>query len=657
MENEKFSITFDEDTGGIKSIVNPNDEHSMNWCLEGCIWGLIRSKNRYFNWDNGRRLIEDLPTLESFTQTDSGATSIYSNGMLRITVERFFRTNGNFTERYTIENMRDTDVFIGQDNFGITTPFNDRYASADECMVHHCNAHVWCGYNTSYVNALRMGISDINLGLALTQGRLDSYSIEGCDSNVRGTIVLNSGFFTLVSGGRYVIEWELFWHTGNDDFYTRLQEYPNTIYIKAANYTVYKGEPIEFVATHYNGFKNATVMCNNREIEYLCVDDKLSVRFLPENTGEYRFEIIVDDVSTYAEFIVVKPLMELIENRLNVIVNTQQYINEDSPLHGAFLIYDFKERHPVFDDSFGDHNACRERVGMALLLARYLQLKENVKFEKALDLYIEFVKREFYDEETGFVHNSINKTMEGVRLYNAPWIMMLFAEMYLLKKDTYYTDQIVKIAKWYYSNGGSKFYPNALSFEKLMVALRHSNNPEADEMFELFRGHVENIINIGTSYPPHEVTYEQTIVTPAVTLISNMGMLTGDVRYIEEAKKHMVNLERFNGHQPSFHLYEIPIRYWDDYWFGKSEMFGDTFPHYWSCLTAHSFMSYYKISGDNNYFVAADRCMRNCMCLFTDDGLGSCAYMYPYSIDGRRGQFYDEWENDQDFALYIAIEG
>ena len=117
--------------------------------------------------------------------------------MLKITVSRFFKDNGNFSERYTVENIRDTDVFIGQDNFGITAPFNDRYVSADECMVRHCNAHIWCGHSTAYVNALRMGQSDINLGLVLTAGALDSYSIENCDTNTRGTIcILYTSSFT-----------------------------------------------------------------------------------------------------------------------------------------------------------------------------------------------------------------------------------------------------------------------------------------------------------------------------------------------------------------------------------------------------------------------------------------------------------------------------
>lgn len=656
MQNKYFKITFDDKTGGIESVINPTDEHQMNWCAKDSIWGLIRSKNRYFDWKSGRKIIEDSPVLERFTETDNGAVSVYSNGMLKITVSRFFKDNGNFSERYTVENIRDTDVFIGQDNFGITAPFNDRYVSADECMVRHCNAHIWCGHSTAYVNALRMGQSNINLGLVLTAGALDSYSIENCDTNTRGTMVLNSGFFTLTAGAKHVIEWELFWHAGNDDFYKKALACPQMIYVKAVNHTVFEGEPVEFYAECCQGLENAKVTCNGKNVGFLCSGNRLNVNFQPANTGEYRFEITVGDISTYAEFIVVKPFFKMLEERLNFIVDTQQYLNKNSPLYGAFLIYDNKEKHLVFDDAFGDHNACRERIGMALLVAKYLQTHKNVKFEQALDLYIEFVKREFYEEATGDVYNSIGKTREGIRLYNAPWVMMLFSEMYFLTKDAYYTDQIVKIVRKYYENGGGRFYPNGISFTKLMKALRESENPDADEMLSLFKAHAENMITIGTSYPPHEVTYEQTIVTPAVTLISDMGMLTGEERYTAEAKKHIVNLERFNGHQPSFHLDELPIRYWDDYWFGKSEMFGDTFPHYWSCLTSRSFLGYFKLSNDKTYLTAAQKCIRNCLCLFTDDSTGSCAYVYPYTIDGKRGQFYDEWANDQDFALYIALD-
>ena len=170
------------------------------------------------------------------------------------------------------------------------------------------------------------------------------------------------------------------------------------------------------------------------------------------------------------------------------------------------------------------------------------------------------------------------------------------------------------------------------------------------------RRNVDNIINNGTSYPKHEVNYEQTIVTPAVTHVSEMGLLCEDKEhYINEAKKHMECLTRFSGHQPSFHLNEIAIRYWDDFWFGKNRIMGDTLPHHLSCLTARSYIAYSRLSHETEWLDNAEECIRNCMCLIGDDGRGSAACVYPYKLNGIRGEFFDPWSNDQDLVLYDAL--
>lgn len=62
------------------------------------------------------------------------------------------------------------------------------------------------------------------------------------------------------------------------------------------------------------------------------------------------------------------------------------------------------------------------------------------------------------------------------------------------------------------------------------------------------------------------------------------------------------------------------------------------------------------LSGDEKYLNAAVECMRNCLCLFDDDGRGAATYMYPYRLNDVYGKKYDELANDQDFALYFALE-
>ena len=63
----------------------------------------------------------------------------------------------------------------------------------------------------------------------------------------------------------------------------------------------------------------------------------------------------------------------------------------------------------------------------------------------------------------------------------------------------------------------------------------------------------------------------------------------------------------------------------------------------------------------------AKRCLRNCLCLFFPDGTASSAYLYPFSVtmlnpDGtvsesaRRGEYFDQWANDQDGVLYLILQ-
>lgn len=650
MKNDFFDIDFNVETGSVASIVSTNDEYKMNWCIEDGGWGFPQYRVP-FQGDKAY-------TLKAFDHNESTCTAVYENDTMQVTVERFFSYNGNYTERYTIKNLRDVDLFIERGAFGITTPFNDIYTYAEDCMTQRCHTHIWCGGNTAYVNALRMGESDINLGLVLTSGALSDYSVKDSRSNHRGIFILNTPQLELLAGQEYVIEWQLFWHQGNANFYTKARTYPTFINVSAPQFTVFENEEICFtVISQIDG--EIRILCDDKPVSFEKNANGCTVRFKPERWGEHRFDIFVGDLQTYAEFFVAEELETLLKKRVNFIVDKQQYLREDSPLYGAFLVYDNKEKRPFFDAVPGCHNACKERIGMALLLVKYLQTHDDAKIRGAIDRYLGFVMNEMFDSETGQVFDGIREKTKVKRLYNAPWVARFFTEMYLLTKDSVYLTYVLKILEQYYSVGGERFYPNGFSMKKTIDAFYAAGmQQEAEHVKQLFIAHADNIVKNSTCYPKHEVNFEQTIVSPAVTFISEMACITNNTQYKTEATKHVRILERFSGHQPSFHLYEIPIRYWDDYWGGKAQLFGDTLPHFWACLTASSYKSYSACAEDSaqTYNVAAEQCMRNCLCLFTDKGEGSAAYVYPFKSNGRQGQFYDEWANDQDFALYFYLE-
>lgn len=656
MRNNIFNIEFDKNSGTISSLVLNSDRDNMNWCSERGRWGYVHHTNYDGIAGDYKSRAKELE-LVSFSETEKNAVSVYSNGLLNVTAERFFDSDGNLKERFTFKNVVYPDLFLSEHNCSVELPFNDVYTYADDCMVHRCNTHIWCGLDTTYVNALKMGVSENNLGLVVTKGSFDSYSVNGSADNGsgRGTFLLNPSHFELTADEEHVIEWVIFPHSGTEDFFGRI--YPRFVKIFAEHHTVFLGERIRFSASDGRKPEHVRVYDKSGEIEYELNDDSVKVDIPASSLGERRVFVEIDGTCTYADFLVKEDFETILEKRINFMVDKQQYHKSGSALDGAFLIYDNKRGHVIFEDCMPDHNACRERIGMALLITRYLQTHKNEKFRKALDKYIEFVMREFYDEETGNVYGTVGKNQDRIRLYNAPWMSMLFTELYMLTGDKTYLDRIMKLFGIYYKIGGYKFYPNGIAMLRSVNALKQAGmTKECAELTEMFKTHVANIIKNQTSYPKHEVNYEQTIVSPAATYVSEFAAISGEDKYIAEAKRHIEVLERFSGCQPSFHMHEIPIRYWDDYWFGKMMLMGDTFPHYWSCLTARSYKCYYNVSGDEKYLRAAEECIRNCLCLFSDDGRGSAAYVYPYRLDDKYGEFYDDWANDQDFALYFALE-
>ena len=116
-------------------------------------------------------------------------------------------------------------------------------------------------------------------------------------------------------------------------------------------------------------------------------------------------------------------------------------------------------------------------------------------------------------------------------------------------------------------------------------------------------------------------------------------MLTGMKKYLKRAEEaSFAILESFGGKQPSFHLYDIAIRHWDGYWFGK-----DRILWYPSTLLEH-FIGYCSSvfmlkrlenkNMQNGLWIFSEH-----LCLFTEDGRGSCAFIYPNKVNGQKPIF------------------
>ncbi len=647
-----FEVKYSPNDGGVTSLSVKNDINDMNWIeSETAVFGVP-----YLELQTAFNRFESLKADEIEINGDV-CRGVYLSDNVRVDVIREMK--GNYREEYIFTNISSNELFFSMGSVGVNMPFNDNYEDAETCLTKKCNAHIWCGEESSYVMALRMGASDINVGLCVTKGSIGSYTqnTPPYSKNDRGDFILNFSPFSLLPGESYVFSHEMFVFSDREDFYNKAKKFSNFIDINLNHQTLFFGETLTLSAKAHDEIASFKVNIGDNELPCSVNGNILTLEYCPTDLGETRIDIEINGIKTHALIFVSPKLEELIEKRIEFITSKQQYHRADSHLDGAYLIYDNESDSVYFNNMVADHNASRERLGMGIVVSKYLQKHRNDRFYNSLMEYTEFVFREFADWETGEVFDTVGKDASQVRLYNAPWVCVFCCELYNLTSDKEYLEVMFRVMKNYYENGGDRFYPNGISIAEPIELLRKSGmNDIAEELLNYAKQHTDNMIAYGTFYPKHEVDYEQTIVTPAVTFMLQLYKLTGDKKYLENAELHNENLVRFDSLAPDYHLYETPIRHWDDYWFGKERTFGDTFPHYWSVLSGWAYFLMGEAKGAEKYLKMAEDNIRNCLCLFSPDGRGYCAYLYPYRIGNKRGKIFDPFANDQDFALYFAMK-
>lgn len=669
MQNDFFSIEIVPENGALKSLILNNDPAKMNW-IEGLFsWGMPAAARSAVMptavWGAA-------PEFE-FTgiKTDGNEIhSFYRQQTLELEVVRTLKPD-RLIERYIYRNTGYYDLYFQRGNLGIYTTFNDSYQASSVCIKERCHAHIWCGGEHSYVHAMKMGPFSTELALILTQGSLDSYSVERIDaewSNDRGDFILHPSPCHLLPGAEMVIEWELVAFP-QGDFKKTLLAARGGIWAEFTQETVFTDEKFELTVESCSFDGEILVSCRGESVPYKLSNGKLCIEYQPKETGEHRFDIQIGSKEFWVYGYCSLPFGELLEKRVRFILKHQQMKDPASPLYGAFLIYDNEEHAPYYDYIWRDHNSSGERGSMGLLICRWAQLHpEDAKAQQALELYEEYLLRETFEVDTGIVHGDIGKHSPRTRLYNTAFLTNFWQELYRLRKDIKYLHWIARSIRLFYENGGLNFYPNGTLFADAINMIREGGLiAEADTLTEMLRKHVAQICANRLYYPEHEVRFEQTIVTSAVAIPAAFyDRIKPDPEILRETAAQIDQLRRFSGDQPDYRLNEIPIRHWDEFWFGKRRLYGDTMPHYHSGLSARAYLLYSRITGERGWCDKARKCLRNCLCIFLPDGTASCAYFYPYTVTMRnadrtvhtaaqRGEFFDPFANDQDGVLYVIL--
>ena len=549
--------------------------------------------------------------------------------------------------------------FTNAGSIGVSFPLQDRYTGSVTCRDYRCHAHVFCGENTSYIMALRMGGAAPHLGMVLTKGSLSAYSMERdlkLQSNDRGCFWLHPSSQEFAPGDTMTLEWKVFPHQGREEFREKLKAVSQVILVDAEQYVIYPGETSK--VTIEPTFPAEKVTVNGVSLEKT---EKGVYEYLFENekTGEYVLSICVDEVKTICRLLVQERPEELAAKRCAFIVDHQQYHGKIKELQGAYLPYDNEEKILVCTPE-NDFNAGRERTGMGVLIARALQqnlLKDREKAEQSLREYHAFYLRELVNAATGLVCNCSGKDNSYFRLYNYPWAVTFFLECWKLWGEKEDLKTAVHITEKFYEQDGFRFYPIEMPIVMLCQELEKAGEQkDLKTVKDLFRCHADQLIEIGTAYPASEVNYEQSIVQPAAEVILQVYEVTGEEKYLRGAEQQIAVLELFDGQQPDYHLHETAIRHWDGYWFGKRRVFGDTFPHYWSAENGRTFKRYARLTGNEEYNIRGEHSLRGVLSMFFEDGTATCAYLYPYSVNGQKTDFADPYANDQDWGLCMNLE-
>lgn len=647
LSNAAMTVTWDGRDGTLASLVLNDDPHRMNWIEGTDRWGALRYH---------RMKIEKMSDSSGDTtrfgfvrlERDGGVvTSVYTGGVIRAEVRRRL-TDAGLEESYRFVNTATWPVYFLRGHLGILATFNDSYAPSTTCETQRCHAHVWCGGENSWVHALKMGPFPTELALVLREGDLDAYSVRRVFrefSNDRGDFVLHPAPFHLNPGQSKTIAWTLAPHPAGR-FEETLRRLGGAT-VRFRQETIFPGETFEIDVTGPDG----------KTAHYSRRPDK--------GVGVYDFAFDVGGKKAKARGYCSPAFEDLLRARIDFIVGRQQCLEEDSPLYGAYLIWDVEDDAPYFDYSWRDHNACRERLIIGTTVARYLRRHDDARVRRSLDLFERFVLRESFDEATCTVYDTIGKDPRHKRLYNAPLFVGFWRELYALKGDPKYLDWIERSILDYYRRGGERFYPNGCDFSSELALLERAGR-DVGELRAGVKRHVANIVANGIDYPPHEVKFEQTIAAAAVSILAQYARFVERTPAVMDALRANYDvLSRFQGCQPDHKLDETAIRHWDGYWFGKRHLYGDTL-HQHSTFTARSFLRYAAATGDDRPRARAERCLRNCLYMFRPDGSATCAYLLPLSVtmlnrDGstigvtRRGEFADPFVNDMDMALYIAM--
>ena len=522
---------------------------------------------------------------------------------------------------------------------GVNVPIRDVYDGAAAALARSCHAHVFTGGAWSWVLAEPMAGTPPLLGAIVRTGELWAYSVESRStvtmSDVRGHLVVHptdharnpeafggQPVLELTPGQEYVLAWELGWYEDRAEFLAATDapaELPSL--------TAPVGAVLSGITSHTHGIKHV-------EFERAGRRSRTAVAFLA-------------------------PVRDLVEARVARILREHRPSERPAPERYAFVPVDTRTGLRQTENGWQDWTDGGERVGMAVLLqqARFRGWGVPDAIDEALRGFARFA-RERLIQPDGSVRRSSRPAPEMLRLYNTPWLAHFLHDQFALYGDPADLNLAARLLESSYSLGARDhlFIGQPEATVTVIATLdSRGHKARAKLLREALTGHALEFAGRGTALPAHEVSYEQSIVAPLVSLLATAYETAPDERLLTALRPALKWLRAFGGPQPHVRLRDIGIRHWDGFWFGINRQWGDTFPHYWSVLTATALRQLPQALRTEDTDRVADAIFAANLADFGPDGEATCAFVMPSCVDGRPAHRADPLANDQDWALALLL--
>lgn len=645
-----FKVLIDDATGYPISITSLKDQYNMNWIRNDYPWGKVCG-------------FENLKVVN--TESCVSVTGVDNEQKLLLTVNRFIREE-KYYEEYIFENISDSEIVISSENAGIVFPYNCLFDKKDHMIHTRCNSHIWCAEDICNIHSVKLDGQKPYLIQKAVRGSFSGYGLL-CDISAapngswdRGFIVLYPAEAVLKKGENSVFAFEF--------CFSDKRESISPVF--ADKYSGFINDEFSVTVDWHEKIKNASALINGKSYSFEINNCKAVCKFNFDSLGEKRINININDKNTFINLNVLSPLEDILKKRVRFITENQQFLKENEPLTGAYLIYDKETSSLYYNSVFTDHNCARERLSMGALVALSLSKNYDPKTAESLKKHREFIEREILDTKTGFVNNGIeDKTF---RLYNFPWVSTYYLEWYNFSKDVECLLTASRILHKYYELGGNNQESPCIEAYEILQHLKEEGlNEEYEKLRKEFVSHGDSICARRTKSTSQEVSCANGMMNLMCTFLFQVYLITKDKKYLEPIDDLLKISESFYALQPDYRMYGIALRYWDMYWFGKKESYGDTYPQWLSALTAQMYYYCDMATGADNARLIKENLLGNC-CVNSSDGFASCGYLYPkkitvfasdqssFNINRPLGEWtgerFDEFANDQDWALYYAVK-